>query len=381
MLRPFLFALVLIFGINTSIAQISSVKVSSSTESLGENGIFYSLPRVVFQIDVVISKIDYVPGPYASFATRVLGLTDYVRRAETNYSIKGVYVQTITEADPNAVYFLNFGERSNKSDRKFLVQLQANGVLKGMNETTFLDEADRKAKLELREDYFSRDFNYFADLNQVVRIDTIIRRIAVDTTSIEDVVFNRTMVEKSKLQRAQDAANAYMDIHKNRLELLSGFQEVNYPAQTIELMNSELRKMEADYLALFKGKSFLSEEKFSFYIIPEADKSRQTYPIFKFSRERGVGDLTASSGARVNLVVQMNGVADILSSQLSGEQALGIFYRVPEFARVWVDYNNTEFAKNTFLIPQLGTLQSVNTPKTIFAVDPKTGMIKAIEIK
>lgn len=381
MRKFYLFAMLFTFGVSTSVAQISSVKVSSSTENLGQNGVFYSLPRTVFQVDVVISKIDDVPGPYASLAPQVLGLTDYVNRAETQYAIKGIYVQSITEADPNAIYFLNFGEQSAKSDRTFLVQLQANGVLKGMNETTFLDEEDRKAKLELREDYFSRDFNYFADLNQLVRIDTIIRRVSVDTTTIEDVVYNRTMVEKTKLQRAQDAANTYMDIQKNRLELLSGFQEVNYPAQTIELMNSELRKMEADYLALFKGKRFVSEEKFSFYILPEGDKSRQTYPVFKFSKERGVGDLTATFGARVNLLVQTNGVTDILDNQSSADLSLGIFYRVPEFARVWLEYNDTEYAKNTFLIPQLGALQSVNTTKTVFAVDPKTGMLKAIEIK
>ncbi len=381
MRKIYLFTLVLMFGVGTSVAQISSVKVSPSTENLGENGVFYSLPRTVFKVDVLISKIEDVPGPYASLASKVLGLTDFINRAETQYSIKGIYIHSISEADPNAIYFLNFGERSNKSDRTFIVQLQANGVLKGINETTFLNKEDRKAKLELREDYFSQDFNYFADLNQMIRVDTIIRRIAVDTTTIEDVVFNRTTVEKTKLQRAQDAANAYMDIHKNRLELLSGFQEVNYPAQTIELMNSELRQMEGDYLALFKGKRFISEEKFSFYVVPDGEKSHQTYPVFKFSKEKGVRDLTATSGERINLIVQTNGLMDVLPNPLSENQSLGVFYRIPEVARVWVEYNNTEYSKNTFLIPQLGVLQSVNTSKTLLSVDPNTGMLKAIEIK
>lgn len=381
MRRYCLLFLVFVFGLNTVIAQISSVKVSSSTQSLGENGLFYTLPRAIFQVDVLVSRMDLVPGPYASFSNQVLGLTDYINRAETQYEIKGIYVHSITESDPNAVYFLNFGEQSSKSDRTFLVQLQANGVLKGMNETTFTDKEDRKAKLEMREDFFSRDFNYFADLNQSIRVDTVIRRISVDTTTIEDVVYNRTMVEKTKLQRAQEAAKTYMDIRKNRLELLSGYQEVNYPAQTMALMNSELSQMEADYLALFKGKRFVSEEKYSFYVLPEGDKTKQSYPVFKFSKENGVGDLTAPTGKRVNLLVQTNGLSDILSGQTVADNVLGVFYRVPAFARVWIDYDDKEYAKNTFLIPQLGVLQSVNTSKTLFAVDPKTGMIKAIEIK
>ncbi len=295
--RFLLFSFLLFFGI-ASFAQVNSVKVNPSTANQGQNGIFYSLPRAVFQIDVVVAKAMDYPGPYAAYAQQVLGLTDFINREATNYSIKGVYIHSISEADPNAVYFLNFGERSNKADRSFLLQLQANGVLKGMNEYSSMNEAEQKSKMELREDYFSHDFNYLADLNQVVRIDTIIRRISVDTTNIEDVSINRTKVEKTMLERAQDAANTYMDIHKNRLELLSGFQEVSYPVQTIALMNSELNKMEADYLALFKGKRFVSEEKYSFYLVPEGDKSNQTYPVFKFSKERGVADLNASAGEK-----------------------------------------------------------------------------------
>lgn len=381
MTRSYLFAMALVFSISISNAQVSSVKVSSATKNLGQNGVLYSLPRTVFQVDVVVSKIDEYPGPYAAYAQKVLGLTDFVNREATNYVIIGIYIHTFSEADPNAIYFLNFGERSSKADRSFLLQLQANGVLKGMNEYSSLNEEVQKSKMEMREDYLSHDFNYLADLNQVVRIDTIVRRISVDTMNIEDVVYNRTMVEKTMHERAQDAANTYMEIHKNRLDLLSGFQEVNYPVQTIALMSGELRKMESDYLALFKGKRFISEEKFSFYIVPEGDKALQTYPVFKFSKERGVGELSASAGDKVNLVIQSNGVTDILKNQISGEQSAGIFYRVPESARVWIDYNRTEYAKNTFLIPQLGVLQSVNTSKTIFSVDPKTGMIKAIEIR
>ena len=381
MKRFFFFVLSVFFSFNVLVAQITSVKVNANSESLGQNGVFYSLPRAVLQVDVIVSKINDVPGPYASYANQVLGLTDNINRNETTFAIKGVYIQSITEADPNAVYFLNFGERSSKADKSFLVQLQANGVLKGINESSPINEEDRRAKIELREDYFSNDFNYLADLNQKIHVDTIIRRMSVDTTSIEDVVYNRSMVEKSTLERAKDAANNYMEIHKNRIELLSGFQEVNYPAQTIEMMNLELRKMENDYLALFKGKRFVSEEKFSFYVAPQGDKTTQTYPLFRFSKERGMTDSNTSSGAKVNLMIHSNGITDILKNQNSGEQALGIFYRVPESAHVWVEYNNTELAQNTFIIPQLGVLQWVYTTKTILAIDSKTGMLKAIEIK
>ncbi len=381
MTRNFLIAIAFLLSFGVSEAQISSVRVRSSSENYGQNGVFYALPRSVLKVDIVVAKMNDLPGPYASYAPQVLGINDYIKREEVSYAVKGVYIQTLTEADPNAVYFLNFGERSGKSDRAFIIQLQNNGVLKGMNETSSSNEADIKAKVELRADYFKQDFDYLADLNQVVRVDTIIRRISVDTSNIEDVVYNRTLVEKSMLERAQDAAKNYMDIHKNRVELLSGFQEVSYPAQTMAFMNAELKKMEDAYLALFKGKRFISEEQYSFYVIPEGVKTSQSYPLCKFSKENGLTDLATNGGNRINLMLQTNGVTDVLKNQEAGDQSLGVFYRVPETARVWVDYNGAEFAKNTFLIPQLGVLQWVYTTKTILATDPKTGMLKALEIK
>jgi hypothetical protein len=40
-----------------------------------------------------------------------------------------------------------------------------------------------------------------------------------------------------------------------------------------------------------------------------------------------------------------------------------------------------EYAKNTFLIPQIGVLQAVSTTKNIISIDPKTGMLQVFEIK
>ncbi|MFH1000845.1 MAG: DUF4831 family protein [Bacteroidota bacterium] len=381
MIRIIQLMLISFLSINTLYAQISSLKVKSTMENLGQNGIFYALPRAVLQVDVVVNKTEELPGPYVSYARQVLGLNDFISKAETYYTIKGISISSSYEADPNAIYFFNFGERSSKTERAYLLQLQANGVIKGLDESSPLNEDYVKARIDLLSENFSRDFSYFADLNQISKIDTIIRRISVDTTTIEDVVFNKTNVEKNMEQRAKDAASFYMEIRKNKFDLLSGYQEVNYPAQTLALMISELKKMESDYLALFKGKRITIEEKYTFYVVPEGDKTRQTYSVFKFSKEKGVADLNAPMGEKVNLIVQSNGMTEVLKTQTKSEQSSGIFYRVPESARVWLSYNNMEYAKNTFLIPQIGVLQAVSTTKNIISIDPKTGMLQVFEIK
>lgn len=381
MSRFFLIVMILLLGGSTSFAQLSSMKVNSASESLEKNGVYYALPHTVLRVDIKLNKTELVSGPYAAYATEVLGISNYIMRDETSYSIKEVAIHSFSEADPKNFYYLSFGERSSKADRNFLLQLQANGVLKGMNETTAQNEEDRMAKLDLRQDYFSHDFNYYADINQYEKIDTVIRRMSVDTSTIEDVVYNRSEVQKTMLQRAQDAAKAYMDIHKNRLELLSGFQEVAYPAQSITLMNKELKSMETDYLALFKGKRYLSEESYSFYVVPEADKPIQSYGIVKFSEQKGISKLSSNNGKTISLNIKTNGLTDVLKSKIPSENSMGVFYRIPESGRVWVEYNHTSFAETNLLFPQLGVVEVVNTNKTLFAIDPKTGMLKAIEIK
>ncbi|HAG17187.1 MAG TPA: hypothetical protein DCG69_11815 [Bacteroidales bacterium] len=370
-----------LFFVTAAQAQFMSIKVSSNTDNQGYNGVFYSLPRVVLQVDVISTKTISLPGPYANYARQVLGLTDFISKEEISYSIQSIHLSSFVEADPNAVYFLNLGDRSGKIDRNFLLLLQENGILKGMDEITMANQEARATQIELQKADFVRDFKYHADLNQVTRVDTIVRRMTVDTTRIEDVVFNRTSVEKSMEQRAQDAASMYMNIQKNRIELLSGYQEVSYPIQTLQMMNKELIKLESDYLALFKGKHLESQEKYSYFIVPEGDKSKQIYPVFKFSKENGVSDLASTSGERVNVMVQTNGITDVLKKQSSKDKVEGIFYRIPETARVWVNFNNADFSKETFIIPQLGVLQAIGTGKTIFSIDPKTGMLKAIEVK
>ena len=62
-------------------------------------------------MDVVITRTDFVPGPYANFANQILGLTDFISQAETEYALKGINVGSFVESDPKAVFFLKLAEQ------------------------------------------------------------------------------------------------------------------------------------------------------------------------------------------------------------------------------------------------------------------------------
>jgi hypothetical protein len=99
------------------------------------------------------------------------------------------------------------------------------------------------------------EFVDFSVPNIIERVDTFIRRINVDTTTFEEVFFRKTFIEKTTEQKAREAANFILRLEDQRLSLITGYHEVNYSAEVMQFMNEELRGLQEEYLALFKGKT------------------------------------------------------------------------------------------------------------------------------
>jgi hypothetical protein len=91
-----------------------------------QEGITYALPRTGLRLKVKAVKETFEPGPYASFAEQLLGITDAKNRASVNWVIDEVNLETFAEPDPNQVY-------KAMGDAAFLVNLTADGILAGIN--------------------------------------------------------------------------------------------------------------------------------------------------------------------------------------------------------------------------------------------------------
>lgn len=362
-------------------AQVFTHKISPGEELSSANAVVYALPQLVFKIDVWVEETHSIPGPYASYANRLLGLSDLITSDSKSYHIKSVALKSDYIADPNQLYYTELGDVSGKSDKSRFLQMNEAGLFGGFspmeqnnsNSTTHVVVEKVRTGIP--------DFRYFADANLIEKVDTIIRRVDVDTASIEKISLKYTKIEKDLEKRAQDAALAYMVIRKNRIELISGFQEVAYPVGTFEIMNQELRQMEDDYIALFAGKKLKSDIHYVFFYTPSADQPNIIAPIFKFSEDLGLKYLSTSGGEKVSLAIKSNGLAEKLhDTNLSGVVS-GLIYRFPETAEVWVKYGRKEFDKQMITIPQLGRLQNVRMGNHIFELHTKTGGLKTLEIR
>ena len=251
------------FFMNPGFAQVNVVHIDNNTSLSGKEGIFYSLPRTVIRIDVNIDRIENYKGPYSEFAMKYLGLKNVVLANSVEYKINSMKVTTSQQPDPDQYFFLELAGKLSKGEQSGLLSFTQSGLILG----TIPEQADTAAReenvvnkeepgLATEKDVFPEVFKYSADVNFFEKVDTIIRKVNIDTMTLERQYLKRTVVEKSPEQKAKEASDYIVKIKDNRFNLISGFQEVNYNRETLEYMDTQLKQMEKEYLKLFTGSAF-----------------------------------------------------------------------------------------------------------------------------
>jgi hypothetical protein len=356
-----------------------------------KEGVFFALPRTVVNINVKIDRIENYKGPYADFAMKLLGLKNVVSANTVDYKISEITITTSAEPDPDQYYFMDPGEKSSKSEAAGMITLSNSGVILGTipaaldqaGEAILIKSQDQSDKNE-EKDQFGELFKYSADVSVFEKVDTIIRKINLDTITVERQFYKRTVVEKSPEQKAKEAADFISKIKENRFNLLSGTQEVNYNQETLEYMDTQLKTMEKEYLKLFTGISLYKSLNFSYKYIPVPNQINKEIPIFKFLRSKGIIDLDESGGKIVTIKIQRvgntNSVADYLNKAQKTTKTQGLTYRIPEVARVTVKYDET-IQETQCLINQLGVVASLPAGKWKVIYHKETGGIKGLEVQ
>ena len=326
-----------------SYAQFNVFRVSGGAPTETGEGIFYSLPRTIVEVSVEVEKVENYKGPYSEFALRMLGLKNVVTANTVEYAISSIDISTGTEPDPDQFFFISGNRKALKDAEPVFLQLDETGVLLG----TMKSEKDQVVteKLGLEQvvhsgedkDVFGDLFKYSADVNIFEKIDTIIRRISIDTMTVERQYLKRTVVEKSPEQKAREAADFISRIKDKRFNLLTGEQEVNYNRETLEYMDSQLSNMEKEYLRLFTGVRLVKKQVYRFRYLPVAEQLNLDVPLFRFDKMGGIMDLDENGGKIINLRFQRVGNTYAIQGFLGQAEKLrkiqGLAYRIPKMAK------------------------------------------------
>lgn len=359
---------------------------SNQKPSTPGNGIFYALPLTGFKIDVQVLETEKIPGPYSDYAEEYLGLSDVIAIRNTRYEIMDVDIKSFTRPDPDQIYFIEYNETAFKDDKSLTMAMSEGGLIIGAND---IKEPLKpgKVSLESTESYddISDLFTIAAGNNQYEKIDTVVRRINIDTMTIEKDFFRSSWQQKSTAQKAQEAVEFMERIKENRFLLISGYQEVNY-GQSIEYMDQQLKDLYDDYLSLFTGVKITRTHHYSFIFIPEAKKEAISAVAFKFSGSRGVFGPGESTGDNVFIRITPSGITDAVKDFVDGKKTAdpdktGFYYRIPEYADIAIVYDGEQLYQTNLPVNQMGMVSTAPKfdPKIIF--HQNTGSIKSIRIK
>lgn len=363
-------------------SQVNVIHLGDSKAVSEKDGIIYSLPRTIINVSLVVNKIQKTKGPYADFADKYLGLTNIITNNSTEYEIREISLTTSVEPDPEQFYFVELDDKSSKESKSIEMYLSEAGLMQDAAEVSKL-----KNVRIANSDNQKEPENTFSDIlnpSWFERVDTIIRRVSVDTTTIEQKVFRKTTTGKSAEQKAKDAADVILKLDESKLNLISGYQEVGYERGSLEYMCNQLEALKAGYLPLFKGITSSTSTTVNYSFVPKPGETEQTITLCKFSKMKGTIEKSASGGDPVTIFMESQELTKNISEYIKAKKTSdkhmhGFSYRIPDNAKVSIKVGGQTKVEAIFSVNQLGVISSI--PASNFSslrLHPATGSIKRV---
>ena len=361
-------------------AQVRVSKVTGTEMLAGKKGIVYTLPRTQVHVDLFVSKTQQFPGPLAEFASEYIGLDDVITKSAVNYAVENAAIFSTTEADPNQVYLI---EKEEKSSGEIWISFGKSAPLltlekfdKTVSPAGFVSW-DEHLFVAPDPEYL---FKKYTESPAREIIDTIVRRVSIDTLVIEETIFKRSMVEFTDQEKAQEAADKIRQIEKDKYNLLVGYQETPYSREAMEFMYDKLEEERMEYLKLFTGVSINETLKFNYQFFPEAGKEVQEYRLAALSKFNGIISPDGQNDVKVTLEpdAEIAKQADPVAGQVV---ATGFVYRVPMSAQVVLTVQGKEMDSKRLEILQFGSIHSLPPEFKRVEFDMETGALKSVVIE
>ncbi len=382
MIKKVILAAIMLLSVSGIYAQINVSKVGATHIPATSEGLFYALPQTVIQVDVIVNKVQKVKGPFAEYADQMLGLSQVTTFSSTQFELKDIRLTAYNEPDPSEYYYIQLPEKQ-KDRRAVELFLTNDGIISGVGSSPHATVDKKHRSIDLTTT--SVDMPEFANPSVFERMDTVIKRISLDTTIIEQKFFRKTSAVKSAEQKAREAAEFILKLDESMYNLINGYQEVNYDKGTMEFMYNQMNSMKRDYLELFKGVTTISRETFTFYFV--VDKNNPVETLCRFSISKGILPITAASGDLIQIQassLNKTGVLKPETEKLNGNQrkAHGLYYRIPDKANVAVKVGGQVKLEAQFVINQFGviTFLPAGSLRNI-GFDNNTGAIKRVVLE
>jgi hypothetical protein len=347
-------------------SQVLISKISPESASPSGEGFYYTLPKTLLKIQLTVQKIEQQPGPLAAFAADYLGVTNEIKEQKTDFRLLEVTLHPVSIPDENQLFYVQLPTEKAKDEKNLIFELSPNGQLVSVNESEQKHQLPPPQSFEQNIFYQegANQFDYFPAYNRKKKVDTVIRKITIDTMTINRFMFKTSWVDKSERERAEEAAQQISHIREARFNLLSGYHEVNF-GEGIRYMDAQLMEMERKYTELFLGKETVTHMTETVLYDPvKGDKRNQTIAVI--GGEGVVLDITQDEVLKAMPTVGTSGVNVV-------------FYRIPAEAKVKISFRGINYYYDELTVNQLGVVASASVLKTRLQFNPQTGSIMGIQ--
>ena len=366
--------------INSEIfAQLRVTRVSAPETLTGKNGIVYSLPRTLVHVDLWIDKTQQFAGPLAEFAEEFMGMDDVITKNSVNFSINNACLWTSVETDPGQVYLI---EKEEKSQGEIWISFGKTSPVISIEK--FDKTVSPRGFADWDEDLYMVQepghlFRKYSEAPARDVIDTIIRKVSIDTLVIEEKILKHTLVEYTDREKAREAAGKIRQIEQDKYNLLIGYQETAYSLEALAFMHNKLEEQRLEYLKLFTGVSVTETLKFDYHFYPEIGKEKQEYALAGFSKNAGITEPGDENAIMVKLQAE---IPDTIPGPPAGDQtASGLVYRIPGSALAVLTYQGKEIVSKPVEVLQLGMLLTLPAEFKRVEFDLETGTLKTVIIE
>ena len=331
-------------------------------EKIPKNYLVYALPRSVLAIDVEVTEIRTLRGPYYEYSEKYMGIKDVSQTNRSEYFISNADVSLTAEPDSNNYYFIfPKGKSSIKS-----LNLTENGILLSINskKPDVTIPAVSKNAISNQQPFPSVIFTELSQKDYIKEhIDTTWKQVKIDTNWVRVPVQKKTIEAITFEDKAKEAAHHIMRLRKRLFKLLSGAYNKVPDIKSSDVIVSELRKEEEEYLSLFIGKTFTRKYNYRFYYSPAIQNCGKQEVLAFLNTEKGLSAEKSGKVLPLTLVINRNGNLSQLDTAISKFKKTtakqGIVYRIPELATINISLGNNSMLKKQFPIAQFGILNSM----------------------
>ncbi|MDR2292246.1 MAG: DUF4831 family protein [Prevotellaceae bacterium] len=327
---------------------------NSNEPQIVANSVVYALPKTSIKIKIEVEKETFVAGTYAQYAEKYLGIEVNMQDHES-YSIRKIEMLPFKEADASMLYTINFGKMKNV--RANFLDLSSEGLLFLGN---YKYEGNLSSRFASNTDQQTKFLDAGAGSNYTLERAVYYGTVKTDTGIIQVPIERWQKTGKNIETKAAEFAELINTLRKKRIEIVTG--ESDFTGEGLTAVLAEIRKMEAEYMYLFTGKSTKTTEVHFFDVIPDAAKTQQSYIAFRFSEKQGLIPANNISGRPIILTLEKESsfYADAMTDADAKKNKMElIYYRVPRIAKASLLDGTTVLLQDRFPVYQFGNILSL----------------------